>query len=187
MKKIVLLLIGFIVLSAFSIKENFKERMLVAVRPYVESELGIDLKKKENTLAIIQVDTLTEKDRLHIKGEDLLEELQIGHLPFIELQRHAVNQYMQLYKIHPVADVRNEIDKAVREYSAEQEKAAPLMKELEEVIAKEKVADSHKFVAYKVSALLRVVAQNNKIKTDTLRIIVSKDFQVIKRKDFIKG
>lgn len=187
MKRNLLLLVSFVVLSSFTWQDTFKDRMRTAVTPYVEAELGIDLKKKENILTIVGIDTLTEKNRLYIKGQDLLEELQVGYLPFIELQRHAVNQYMLLYKIHPVANVRTEIDKAVREYSEIEVKAAPLIKELEEVIAKEKTADDKQFVSYKVSALLHIRNQDRIIKTDTLGIIVSKDLQVIKRKDFIKN
>ncbi|MGG5506892.1 MULTISPECIES: hypothetical protein [unclassified Myroides] len=186
MKKLLFLFIGFVFLSSFAIQETLNERIRKAVTPYVESELRIDLKKEENKLQIVRIDTLTEKDRLHIKGQDLLEELQIGYLPFIELQQHAVNQYMLLYKIHPVKNVRDEIDKAVREYSELETKAAPFIQELEEVIAKEKIADDKEFVAYKVSALLHVHTAERTSKTDTLGIIVSKDLQVIKRKDFIK-
>lgn len=187
MRKNLLLLFGFIVLSSFAIQDGLKERMRIAVTPYVESELGVDLKKKENTLTIVRIDTLTEKNRLQIKGQEMLEELQVGYLPFIELQQHAVNQYMLLYKIHPDKKVRNEIDNAVREYSEIEAKAAPLIKELEEVIAKEKIADNKQFVAYKVNALLSVENQGRLIKTDTLGIIVSKDLKIIKRKDFIKN
>lgn len=186
MKRVLFLVIGFVVLSSFALQESLPDRMRKAVTPYVESELGIDLKKEENKLTIVRIDTLTEKDRLQLKGQDLLEELQIGYLPFIELQQHAVNQYMLLYKIHPIKNVRDEIDKAVREYSELEAKAAPMIQELEEVIAKEKLADYKQFVAYKVSALLQVQTATHTIKTDTLGIIVSKDLQVIKRKDFIK-
>lgn len=187
MKRNLLLLVSFIVLSSFAVQDGSKERMRIAVTPYVEAELGVDLKKKENTLTIVRIDTLTEKNRLYLKGQEILEELQVGYLPFIELQQHAVNQYMLLYKIHPDKKVRSEIDNAVREYSEIEAKAAPLIKELEEVIAKEKIADNKQFVAYKVSALLSIKNQGRLIKIDTLGIIVSEDFQVIKRKDFIKN
>lgn len=159
--------------------------MLVVLKPYVESELRIDLKKGENTLTVIEVDTLTEKDRLNLKGLVLLEELQVDHLPFIELQQYAVNQYMQLYKIHPVVSVRNEIDKAVREYSALQEKADPLILELEETVAKEKMADNKIFKAYKVNAVLRRQSSTDVIKTDTLSFIMTKELQILKEKEFI--
>lgn len=187
MRKNLLVLLGLIVLSSFTVQDGLKERMRIAVTPYVEAELGVDLKKEENTLTIVRIDTLTEKNRLYLKGQEILEELQVGYLPFIELQQHAVNQYMLLYKIHPDKKVRSEIDNAVREYSEIEAKAAPLIKELEEVIAKEKIADNKQFVAYKVSALMHIHTKDRTIKTDTLGIIVSKDLEVIKRKDFIKN
>lgn len=187
MKRIILLVLGFVVLSAFAIQDNFKDRMLAAVSPYVASELNVDFAKKENELTVIQIDTLTEKKRLQLKGLALVEELEIDHQPFIELQRYAVNQYMQLYKIHPVPNVRKEIDQAVRDYNEVQQKAEPLKKELENVIAQEKKADDTKFVAYSVKALLKRPTTTNTSKVDTLGIIVSKDLQVIQKKDFIKG
>ncbi|MGG5576312.1 hypothetical protein ACPDHL_03075 [Myroides sp. C15-4] len=186
MKRIVLLVLGFIMLSAFAVQDNLKDRMLAAVSPYVASELKVDFTKKENKLTIIQIDTLTEKKRLQLKGLALVEELEVDHQPFIELQRYAVNQYMQLYKIHPVANVRKEIDHAVREYNEVQQKAEPLMKELENVIAQEKKADHTKFIAYSVKALLERSTATQATKIDTLGIIVSKDLQVIEKKDFIK-
>ncbi|MDM1407453.1 hypothetical protein [Myroides sp. DF42-4-2] len=191
MKRIVLPVLSFVILSAFAVQDNLKDRMLAAVSPYVASELKLDFNKKENALTIIEIDTLTEKKRLQLKGLALVEELEIDHQPFIELQRYAVNQYMQLYKIHPVASVRQEIDQAVREYDELQKKAEPLMKELQTVIDREKKADDTKFVAYSVKALLkrpRVNSANTiEIKTDTLGILVNKAFEVIEKKDFIKG
>lgn len=186
MKRIVLLILGFVVLSAFAVQESLKARMLTAVRPYVASELKIDFSEKENELTIIQIDTLTEKKRLQLKGLALVEELEIDHQPFIELQRYAVNQYMQLYKIHPVANVRKEIDHAMREYNEVQQKAEPLMKELEHIIEQEKKADNTTLIAYSVKALLQRTTETNTSKIDTLGIIVSKDLQVIEKKDFIK-
>ena len=187
MKKNLLLLLGFVVLSSFAVQNSFKERMQKAVTPYVEAELGIDLQKSGNTLTIIAIDTLTEKQRLQLKGKEKLDELEISHLPFIELQRHAVNQYMLLYRIHPEKKVRDEIDKAVREYGELESKAAPLIQELEEIIQRQKTADDAEFLAYKVSGLLSRQTKDKTIKTDTIGLIVSKDLQVIKTKDFIKN
>lgn len=186
MKRIIVLLLGFALCSAFTVQDTLKTRMIETVKPYVAKELSIDFTKQNNELAILSVDTLTEKDRLHLKGRELLSELEVDYLPFIELQRHAVNQYMLLYKIHPVNSVRIEIDNAIREYSETEAKAAPLMKQLEEVVSQEKTADAKKLVAYQVKALLKRNTENNPVKIDTIGILVSPNFKVIQRKEFIK-
>ncbi|WP_410879327.1 hypothetical protein [Myroides sp. DW712] len=185
MKRISFLLLGFALCSAFTVQDPLTTRVMETVKPYVAKELSIDFVNKENELTILRVDTLTEKDRLQLKGQELLSELEVDYLPFIELQRHAVNQYMLLYKIHPVNSVRIEIDNAIREYSETEAKAAPLMKQLEEVIAQEKTADAKKLVAYQVKALLKRNTDNNPSKIDTVGILVSPNFKVIQRKDFI--
>lgn len=187
MQNKLLFLLGFVTLSAFTMQDSFTTRMLVAVSPYVESELGIDLKKKENTLTIIQVDTLTEQDRLNIKGNEIIDILKRDHLPFVQLKQYAVNEYQELYKTHPVPAVQKKIDEAVKEYTLVQAKALPLFNEFDKIVASAKVADNKTFLAYKVMALLKHVKKNNTIKTDTLKIIVNKDFHVIEKKDFIKG
>jgi|GEM_PF-2579947 len=186
MKRIISLLLGCVLCTAFTVQDPLTARMTETVKPYVAKELNIDFTQKDNALTIISVDTLTEKDRLYLKGRELLSDLEVDYLPFISLQRHAVNQYMLLYKIHPVNSVRIEIDNAIREYSEIEAKAAPLMKELEEVIAQEKVADAKQLVAYQVKSMLKRKTINNQVKIDTVGIIVNEDFKVIERKDFIK-
>ncbi|MGS4344375.1 hypothetical protein ACKUSY_02000 [Myroides odoratus] len=186
MKRSIVLLLGFVVCTAFTVQDPLTTRMIETVKPYVAKELSIDFIDKENELTILRVDTLTEKDRLQLKGQELLSELEVDYLPFIELQRHAVNQYMLLYKIHPVNSVRIEIDNAIREYSETEAKAAPLLKQLEEVVALEKKADAKQLVAYQVKALLKRNTKDNPVKLDTVGILVSPNFKIIQRKDFIK-
>lgn len=187
MKKI-LLLVGCI-LSMFSCskKESFNDKVLIAVTPYVESQTGIDLKTKNNTLNIISVDTLTEKDRLKIKANELYDYFNIEHFPLLEIQKDEVEGFTNIYNRYHTENAKSKLENSIKEYERLKDNAMPYLKQMESIEATYKTADSIKFKAYKVIALLNFITKDNTAKMDTLKIIMNDNFNVIEKKDFIKN
>lgn len=187
MKKILLVVISVLGIVSCSKQESFNDKALKAVTPYVEGQTGVDLKMKGNTLRVISIDTLTEKDRLLFKAREKYEILKLGDGGLIKIQEQKVKELNELYNRYPIDKVRKELESAFKEYNEIKERMVPFVKEIEAIGKKQEVADSVAFKAYKVTTLLNFITKENIAKVDTVFVIMNDKLNVIENGDFLRN
>lgn len=162
-------------------EKDIKEQSKEAIFKYVSSQVGtenIDLK-------VYQVDTLTEKKRLTIKATEIYSDFKRTKAPILEILEGAVARNKEYYDSYPT-QFKASYEKALKELEDQRNEFLPIYKEFETLAEKSKTADSTSLIAYAVYGIVNYTTANNVAKSDSIKIVLNKEFSIIEKDDFLK-
>lgn len=179
MKKILLLSILTLMFSC--VEKDIKEQSKEAISKYVSSQIGVE----SIDLKVYKVDTLTEKKRLSIKANEIYDKFYRNEAPILEILEGAVARNKEYYNEYP-SQFKNSYEKSLKELQDKRVELMPILNEIEDLEQKSKKADSTSLIAYGVYAVVDFTTKENVAKSDSIRVILNKEFKVIEKKDFVK-
>jgi hypothetical protein len=180
MKKLLFALLAASLVS--SCTQDLNEKCLSAITPFVETSIGKENKIDE--ISILKVDTATMATQLKLEMEHLTS--TIGYKGEInKINMGAVERAKDDYEQFPITELYNRVKRAEQEYNDYyQNEIKPIVDDMNRIDSLYKLADTTKFLAYDVLAILKYTTPEKVQKKDTISVIVNKDFRVIERMDF---
>ena len=187
MKKLICLFVSPVILfSCSSNTENkvtFNEKCEKAIKPFVASVYQID--SSDFKLSIYKIDTLTEKDKYLVWGQLMNDKIDELINEDYKLSKDMYYASKSAYEQFPEDNsFRLNFEESSRQFN---EKHAPIQKILDkfELVEKQSLkVDSIKFVAYSVKSIMKYIDSENVSHSDSIQVIMDKDFHVIKKEDF---
>lgn len=187
MKMKIMLLLGVVLvgLSCNKEKEKKENQFMPVVQYYIANEIGLDLSKNGTSVAIIQIDTLTEKDRLATKAGDLVKRLKEK-----QQELNQMNPLENQITITSTADFEETSQETagivLGEYQRLKNEMDLLAQELRALETTYQTVDSVQFVAYNVQATLKYLTKAHIEKSRQITVIVDRNLNAITAEDFIK-
>lgn len=185
MKRILFLCVVLVGLSCNKEKEIKENQFMPVVQYYIANEIGLDLSKQGTSVAIVQIDTLTEKDRLATKTSDLVRRLKEK-----QQELNQTNPLENQITITSTADLEETNQETagivLGEYQRLRNEMDWLTEELRTLEAKYETADSVQFIAYNVQAVLKYLTKAHIEKAKEITVIVDGNLNAISAEEFIK-
>lgn len=187
MKKIIYLLIitSFIATSCIKKEQDLKDRLKIAIKPYVSSILKDSC--IVDSISVNKIDTITEKKRLMIAigtRTDYADRYIENAIKTNKLKRERLYLYDEIGLNNKI--LKSETEKLLEELNQNEKEYKKMQDTINNLKEKVSKTDSTQLNAFGVEGVVHYTkTKNNTSKTQPFYFFVNKDFKIIENKDFI--